>query len=177
MAADAHSSGSGGLPQLNFETWPSQIIWLAISLVALYFILNRFVLPRVSATLEERRDTIAGDLDLAAIYENKAREAEASYKAALEAARGEARRIADKTQAEIREQLNAAIAEADKRIEAQAALSAERIDNIRAEAGQQAREVAEATAAALVEKFSPKGVDAGSIASAVRDALQSRSGG
>lgn len=169
--------GGGGLPQLNFETWPSQILWLAISMVALFFILSRFVLPRVSATIEERRDTIAGDLDLAAVYENKAREAEASYKAALETARAEARRIGDKTQAEIREQLNAAIAEADKRIEAQAAVSAERIADIRAEAGQKAAEVAEEAAAALVEKFSPgKGVDAGQVRAAVQGALQSRAG-
>ncbi|MEL6979088.1 MAG: F0F1 ATP synthase subunit B' [Pseudomonadota bacterium] len=176
MAADptAEAASSGGLPQLNFETWPSQILWLVISLALLFFFLNRFVLPRVALTLEERRDTIAGDLDLAADYDRKARDAEASYKAALDTARAEARRIADKTQTQIREELNVAVAEADKRIAAQAAASAERIAGIKAEAGQKAAEVAEATAAALLEKLSPTAQSAASVKKAVKSALSSR---
>lgn len=176
MAAETKGAEGGGLPQLDFTTWPSQILWLLISLVALFFILNRFVLPRVASTMEERRDTIGGDLDLAAEYDLKAREAEASYKAALDKARGEARKIADKNQAEIREQLNAAIAEADKRIAAQSEESATRIAAIQAEAQQKAAEVAESVAGALLEKFSPKPADAAAVKSAVAEALQSRSG-
>ncbi len=173
MAADAKGGGEG-LPQLNFETWPSQILWLAISLALLYFLLSRFVLPRVASTIEERRDTIAGDLDLAADYERKAREAETSYKAALDNARAEARRIADKTQAEIREQLNAAVAEADKRIAAQAEESAARIAGIQAEAGQKAAEVAESAASALIERFGPRSADQSAVKAAVTDALRGR---
>lgn len=177
MAADpATGASSGGLPQLNFETWPSQILWLALSLAALFFILSRFVLPRVALTLEERRDTIAGDLDLAADYDRKAREAEASYKAALEAARGEARKIGEKTQNQIREELNAAVAEADKRIAAQAAASAERIAGIKAEAEQKAADVAEAAAAALLEKLSPVAATGASVKTAVKSALSGRLG-
>lgn len=173
MAAGADDAG-GGLPQLEFETWPSQILWLAITLVALYFILNRLVLPRVAATLEERRDTIAGDLDMAAEYDRKAIDAEKSYKAALDTARAEARKIADKTQAEIKERLNAAIADADLRIEAKASESAQKIAAIRAEAGQRAAEVAEETAFALVGKLGGAQADPNAVRTAVTDALAQR---
>ncbi|MEM9725204.1 MAG: F0F1 ATP synthase subunit B' [Pseudomonadota bacterium] len=177
MAAENGGDGGGGLPQLNFETWPSQILWLAISITALYFILSRFVLPRVAATIEERRDTIASDLDLAADFERKARDAEKSYKQALEDARAEARGIADKNQAEIREKLNVAIAEADKRISEQADESAKRIGNIQAEAREKAAEVAESTAMALVAKFNPSGdVDAAVVKAAVAKAVEARFG-
>lgn len=169
---------SGGLPQLDFDTWPSQIFWLVIAFGALYFILTRLALPKIAETLQARQDQIAGDLDLAAEYEQKAKDAEAAYHAALNAARSEARTIADKAQAEIRSQLDAAIAEADARIAARADESAARIDAIKADARAQAATVAEETAAALIGRFGPAGAgDASSLAQTVAAEIDQRFGG
>ena len=40
LAAEAGSKadkGSGGLPQLNFDTFPSQIFWLVVTAVVLFY--------------------------------------------------------------------------------------------------------------------------------------------
>ena len=179
MASEPTGAGqaSGGLPQLQFETWPSQIFWLVITFGALYFILSRLALPKIEETLRARQDQIAADLDLAAEYEQKARDAEESYNAALAAARGEARKIADKAQAEIRAELDAALAEADARIDARAAESAERIAAIRADARNQAESVAQEAAGAIVSKFGPAGAGGANIASTVSDEIARRFGG
>lgn len=183
MATDAHSVASaaaehsGGLPQLDFATWPSQIVWLVITFAALYFLLSSIVLPRIQSTLEERQDTIANDLDLAAEYDRKAIEAEAAYKAALDKARAEARRIADKNQAEIKQQLDVALAEAEGAIAQKTAESRTRLDAIRAEASVKAREVANSVAQALTERFSPTAVDSAGLNAAVTREIEQRFGG
>lgn len=169
---------AGGLPQLNFDTWPTQIFWLVVTFAALYFILNRLALPKIAETLQARQEQIAGDLDLAAEFEQKAKEAEAAYHAALNEARGEARKIADKTQDEIKARLATATAEADARIAARADESAVRIDAIRQDARTQATRVAEETAAALVSRFGPAGAgESANVSSAVTAEIAQRFGG
>ncbi|MEM6943428.1 MAG: F0F1 ATP synthase subunit B', partial [Pseudomonadota bacterium] len=58
-AIAAMEAGTSGLPQLDFNTWPSQIIWAAVALVLLYQLLAKQAIPRISGILEERADTIA----------------------------------------------------------------------------------------------------------------------
>ncbi|MCI4664369.1 MAG: F0F1 ATP synthase subunit B' [Neomegalonema sp.] len=179
MAGEPHeAAASGGLPQLDFSTWPSQIFWLVVSFGALYFILSRLALPKIAETLQARQDQIAGDLDLAGEFEQKAKEAEEAYNAALASARAEARKIADKTQAEIKTQMDAAMAEADARIEARATESTTRIAAIRDDARAQATTVAEDIAGALIAKLGPAGgVDASAISGAVSTEIERRFGG
>lgn len=172
-SADAASSG---LPQLEFSTWPSQVFWLAIALVALFFILSRAVLPRIARTLDERRDTIVSDLDIAAEFDQKTREAEAALAAAMEQARSEARRIADKTQSAIQADLDAALAAADARIAEQTAESSARIRAIQAEARTQAAAVASETADAIVARFSPSAADGQAVRAAVDARIAQRLG-
>ena len=51
-----------GLPQLDFSTFPNQIFWLIVTLVAIYLILNRVALPRIGSVLAERAGTITNDI-------------------------------------------------------------------------------------------------------------------
>jgi F-type H+-transporting ATPase subunit b len=40
-AADAAHAAAPGMPQLDFSTFPNQIFWLVVTLVAIYFILSK----------------------------------------------------------------------------------------------------------------------------------------
>lgn len=167
----AYVAAAGGLPQLDFSTWPSQIFWLAVTLVALYLIFSRLTLPRIAATMEEREDTILSDLDMAAEFDQKAKEAEAAYNAALEAARAEARQIADDARASIQAELDKAIAAADERIAAKTAESAKRLGEIQAEARDSASAVARELTEALIGKLSPSTIDASQVQSVVAERI------
>ncbi|MEL6318322.1 MAG: F0F1 ATP synthase subunit B', partial [Pseudomonadota bacterium] len=127
-------------PQLEFSYWPSQILWTLVALTALYFVLSRFALPRVASTLEERQDTIASDLDQAAEFDRKAKEAKEAYEQALADARVEAQKIADRTRAEIAEQTAEAMAKADAQIAVKAEESAKRLAEIRIDSAERAKE-------------------------------------
>ncbi len=50
-----------GLPQLCGDWFGNQIFWLVVALVAIYFILSRIALPRISGVLAERSGTISND--------------------------------------------------------------------------------------------------------------------
>jgi F-type H+-transporting ATPase subunit b len=161
-----------GLPQLNFETWPSQIFWLLVALVVLYYLMSRIALPRIASVLEERADAIAGDLDRAEELKRKAEEAEQAYKQALAEARSRAQAIAAETRAEIQQEIDEATARADAEISARTAESEKRIAEVRESAIGNVREVAEDVAIAVVERIMPSVADE----HAVRSAVQARLG-
>ena len=123
---DAAEHG-GGLPQLDAATFPSQIFWLIVSFIALYWLLSRKALPRVGEILEARQTRIASDLDRAATLRAEAEEALRRHEAVVaEAQARAAARIketqdqlaadATKRQAEVDAELSAKLTEAEARI-------------------------------------------------------------
>jgi len=174
-AHDAAQAGaeatSGGLPQLDFTTFPSQIFWLAVTVFVLFQLMSKVALPRISSVLEERADAIADDLDRAEDFRRKAAEAEAAYVQALAGARAKAQGIAAGTRAEIQKELDAAMARADAEIGARAAESERRIREIRDSALAAVAEVANDTAGAIIEAVMPDVMDAGAVEAAVQARL------
>ena len=157
---------AGGLPQLDFSTFPNQIFWLVVTLVAIYLILTKVALPRIENVLAERSGTITNDIAMAEELKLKAEEAEAAYDKALADARTEAQRIIGEAKAEMQAELDAATAEADAQIAAQAAESEARIAEVRAGALEAVREVAKDAAGEIVRALGSTADDA-AIAAAV----------
>ncbi|MDC0396004.1 F0F1 ATP synthase subunit B [Candidatus Pelagibacter sp.] len=62
---EAFAAESGGMPQLNPEFWISQIFWLTITFGILYFILSKFILPKISTNLELRKSQIVENIEAA----------------------------------------------------------------------------------------------------------------
>ena len=59
------SSEKGGMPQLDPEFWVSQIFWLTITFGTLFLVLSKFILPRISKNLEQRRLQILENIEIA----------------------------------------------------------------------------------------------------------------
>ncbi len=117
------------MPQFDPSTFPSQIVWLIVSFLLLYWVVSRFAIPRIGDILEQRVRVVQDDLDRAESLKSEAEQALADYEAAMAHAREQARALmhkvldAAKTAAEARNkevgaQLTAQIAEAEKRIAA-----------------------------------------------------------
>ena len=139
------------MPQLDFSSWPPQLIWLAISFVALYFLMARVALPRIANVLEQRRDRIASDLDEAERLKGESEDAIASYEAALAEARGKAHAIAAETRVKLNAALEAERAEVDKKIAARTAKAEARIAEVRTSAIGEIDAAAADTAAEIVK--------------------------
>lgn len=153
MATETHGAeeaASGGLPQLDFSTFPNQIFWLVVTLVAIYLILTRVALPRIGDVLAERSGTITNDIARAEELKLKAKEAEEAYNKALADARAEAQRIIGEAKAAIQADLDDATAKADAEISAKSAESEKRIAEIRDGALAAIEDVAKDTAKDIV---------------------------
>jgi F-type H+-transporting ATPase subunit b len=120
--AESHSTGteapasghSGGFPPFQKETFPSQLLWLAVFFIALYVVASRLALPRVGSIIADRRARIAADLAEAARMKSDADAAIASYEKDLADARARAQGMA----AETRNRLNAEAEQHRKAVEA-----------------------------------------------------------
>lgn len=160
-----------GMPQLDFSTWPNQIFWLVITLIAIYFVLTRLALPRIGGVLAERSGFITNHIAEAEDLKHKAIKAEKAYDEALARARNDAARIVAEARAAIQKDLDAATARADAQIGAKAAESEARIGEIRAGAAEAVKDVAKETAQEIVAALGGK-ADARSVTTAVTARLK-----
>lgn len=140
------------MPQLEqIGTFPSQIFWLLLSFMALFIIMWRVAVPKISDTLEARQNRIDDNLERAADIKREAEAAIIGYEQSLNKARAEASAtisnastaIAEKTakqEAELSEQLNAKIAESEIAIAAAVKAAEDSIRNVAIAVSQAATE-------------------------------------
>jgi F-type H+-transporting ATPase subunit b len=181
MADRAHTTSTeatpkgerdGGFPPFNSQTFPSQLVWLAIFFILLYVLMAKWALPQVGRVIDNRQKRIADDIAEAERLKAQSDEAVAAYEKALADARARAQAIANETREQQQAQagatrktledgLNTKLAEAEKSIVAtkQAAMA-----NVRA--------IAEDAARAIVERLIGTAPNDKAVADAVADALK-----
>src|ERR1700743_4026874 len=92
----AHTEADGGhkeVPPFQKDTFASQLVSLAIAFVALYLIVSKIALPRVGRVIDERQDTIDGDLSAAQKLKDESDNALKAYESELAAWRSPAQAI------------------------------------------------------------------------------------
>jgi F-type H+-transporting ATPase subunit b len=167
--ADAHGHA---FPPFQSNTFASQLVSLLIAFVALYLIVSKIALPRVGSVLDERQNTIEGDLAEAQKLKDASDSALKAYESELAAARSRAQAIG----AETREKLNAA-SEAERktleeRLSVKLAEAEKTIASTRQAAMSNVRGIAADAAAAIVQRLIGTAPDGKSVESAVDASLK-----
>jgi F-type H+-transporting ATPase subunit b len=166
------SERGGKFPPFDSHTFASQLLWLALTFIALYLLMSRVALPRIGSILEARRRHIDGDLADAQRLKGESDAAIAAHEKALAQARANAQTLANERREkaaaaaaarrkEVEAMLGSRIAEAEKAI---AAAQSAAMANVRAIAGE--------AAGAIVERLTgitPAGQE---VAEAVGDVLK-----
>lgn len=101
LAVAAEEGGGAGMPQFDASTFPTQLFWLAVTLVLFYFAMRNIALPRIGNALDSRRRKIDDDLQKADRNREEAEAAMAAYEKALADAAAEAQAIQRRTAQEI----------------------------------------------------------------------------
>ena len=157
MATSAHTEVPGGgpkqFPPFNKETFASQLVWLAITFVALYFLMSRVALPRVGGILEARSQKIEGDLAEAEKLKQQSEAAVAAYEKALGEARGRAQAIASQTRDKLMAEADARRKTLEAKLNERLAEAEKAIDTTRRTAMANVKGIATETAGAIVERL------------------------
>jgi F-type H+-transporting ATPase subunit b len=160
------------MPQLDLATFPTQLIWLAVTFAALYLVMAYSGLPRLGGIIERRRARIADDLDKAQRMKAEAEAVIAAYEKALAEARA-------KAQAVLREATNRLSAEAaaqQKKLAERLAIELDaaekRIEAAKTKALSGLRELAVDVARAASAKLSGREADSSHVAEAVDAVLK-----
>ena len=106
--SEAYAEGqkSAGLPQMDISTFPSQLFWLIVTFTALYLFMWKFVIPRLSTTIEERKDKISNDINDAENLNSEASKILENYDDKMNSASLESNEIVSSSKATMNEYLD-----------------------------------------------------------------------
>ena len=140
------------MPQLEqIATFPSQIFWLVVSFLALFIIIWRIALPKITHALETRQERIDNNLERAADLKKEAEIAIENYEESLAKAQSDAQEILAEAnvhlaetvaarEAALVENLHTKIAESEENIAAAVDAAAETLRDVAIEVTLEATE-------------------------------------
>ena len=150
-AEAGHHESSGGLPQLNPATFPTQIFWLFVTFGVMYFLFSRKSLPEISGVIENRRQHIDSDLDAAQKLREEADRLQQAYEEGLDNARQQSTQAfmdveqamkdkGERTAKEFHDRSAAQLEKADKAIASAKTVAMEEMNTLAAEIARKAAE-------------------------------------
>ena len=171
-AEEHHAGSSGGLPQFDPTSWPSQIFWLVLTFAALYFIFSRFTLPRLTSIKDARRAKIEGDMKAAEIASAEADKLKHEFETSLRKAATEASVTVKAADDAAKAKLAAAVADYRTRYDAEVAKTEARLAESAKTAMEGMTKIAAEVAAQAAEKIAGIPADHTQAESVVRSLSQ-----
>ena len=161
------------MPQIDqiAAIYASQLFWLVVVFGAIYLFIGRAMLPKITATVDDRSARISGDLAVAEAARAEADAAEQRYMDALGRSRTEAQAAAAKAKAEAALATETRVKAADADIHARTAEAEARLSSARAEAEKSIEAVAAEAAQEMVGRIAGLQVDRGAADRAVSAVL------
>ena len=104
------------MPQLDPSVWPTQLLWLAITFIALYLVIWRVALPRIADVLEARQRKLDDDLKKATALKEEAETILAEYEKMRADAQASAHDVLQKAQDQMKAEAERQHAEASSRL-------------------------------------------------------------
>lgn len=154
-SALAAGDSSGGLPQLDITTWPSQLFWLVVTFVIGYILISYLVAPSISSVLENRSTKISDDLETAKKAQDNAKEVYTSYEESLSEARSQAAIAAAKALEEAKAETASRDAAINKKLAASAKKAEARLSEMRDEALSSLEDLATETSQKIIAELTP----------------------
>jgi F-type H+-transporting ATPase subunit b len=160
------------MPQFDPAVWMPQLVWLAITFLALYLLMSKVALPRVSEVLEEREERINESLRKADLLKLHAEDAIAAYEKTVADVRANAAQVLQEAREEAAAESAKQNSELGERLAAEIRAAEERINHAREVAITGLRDVAISVSGAALERLIGQRIDEGTLTSAVNAVLR-----
>ncbi|MBL0370750.1 F0F1 ATP synthase subunit B [Rhizobium sp. KVB221] len=166
----------GANPQVEHDTFPpfdpahfpSQLLWLAITFGAFYFLVSKLITPQIGGIIAKREGRIASDLAEAKRMKDEADASIAKYEQELSEARIKGQGIAAEARDAVKAKADAERAQLEAGLAKKIADAEQSIAAIKTKALAEVETVAEDTASEIVEQLTGVTVTKAAAASAVK---------
>ena len=169
LFTEAQSAESGGMPQLNPEFWISQIVWLILTFGALYIVLSKVILPKISDNLESRRSQILENIEIAEKQREESEEKVKEFEKIILNSKLEAKNLFNEARQKVLEDVDKKRSELEKSIEAEIVSAEKEIQSLNSNSLENIKKIATDTSADLISQLIGQEVDKNTISSIVND--------
>ena len=168
-SAYAYGAESGGMPQLDPKFWISQIFWLTISFGFLFIFLSKFVLPRISENLENRKSQILENLEMAEKHREESEAKIKEYEKIIEDSRLKAKGIINDAKIKIKSEINLKKDSLEKEINSEIVLAEEEIEDLKKRSPDKIQKIAVDTSKDMLKQLIGADINQSSISAIVED--------
>lgn len=154
-AAQGGEHAAATFPPFDTTLFASQLIWFAVTFLALYVILSRIVLPHIAEVLAKRDGVIRSDLDEAAKKGAAAEQARIDMESATAKARAQARAMIDAARADVTAKLAAEQEQAEARLAERLQAAEARVEAARQKALADVPTIADTLAREIADRLAP----------------------
>lgn len=151
--ATTNAFAKSSVPQMDPSSFPNQLFWLAVTFAALYLIVSKSVVPKVSEVLSAREATIADAIAKAEAFKQHAEQTRGSFEAGSQTARAKAAETLGKAQAEAAKAQADAMAELNAELDKQSAKASAALQKSLAAASKDMEAASADLSRAMVEKL------------------------
>lgn len=144
------------MPQLDVSTYTSQIFWLCVSFLMMFFIMSQFIVPKISEIMSQRQRKIDDYLSAAHEFKMQTEEIVEKYEEALEKANKKADEAMGKARQTVQELIDKSQKEADDKLKLRLSESEKQIAEIRQDAAEKAEIISIDLAADIAAKIGLK---------------------
>ncbi len=170
VGTPGENAGGNSFPPFDSTTFASQLLWLAITFGAFYYLMAKIVLPRISDILEVRSDRIAQDLDEANRLKQESDEALAAYEQEMAEARSRAHNIAQEARDKAKADAEAERSQVESDLAKKLSEAEAKITAIKDAALSEVGAIAEDTATAMVKELLGGSLTKAEVAKAIKQA-------
>ena len=147
-------ASSGGMPQLDFSTFPNQAFWLVITLLCLFMMVRLLIIPRKDNILANRIKVIEEDLVGAEKFRDAAEELRNALTYEVDSARARSNEILSKTKQKSKLNYKKGMAEASEMTANLLVDSEKLIGKMQKDAAQQVDQISDEIVPELIKKMS-----------------------
>ena len=158
MASSSEKEVAIGMPQLDFSNFDNQAFWLVVFLVSVFVVIKILVIPRMDATLTNRRKIIEEDIQEAEEFRDLALKTQKTLNLELESARGKANEILRNAKEQVKNDTQEALSEIDIKINEMAQEASENILMIKKKASKEIQALSKKLAPEVVKAILPKSI-------------------
>ncbi len=163
-----------GMPQLDTEFWTAQIFWLIVIFSALYIVLWKIFLPKISNSIENRKSKIINDLNETQKLKESAEKKINEYNKIIEDIKKEARKIIDQNKKKLEVDIKSKNQKFNEEIEKELLGAEKEIKNLKKTSISSINKIAIEISSEVIKKIVGTEVNKSNVSAIVEDISKKR---